>query len=134
MLDDFHRRGCEYFYKSYRLCSEHFPSSVIRWNGKKKSLSADAVPEIALDRPRKIKITATVGLDDQTEKQIDDMLVCDDTDFRLQMVDHVCRLCGEEKPGLTCIFGQHGRSLDLPKKIKFAPVTVKKTWLVLESN
>lgn len=98
------------FYKSFRICSDHFDPNDIVFDGRKKRLLQSAVPQLLLNSKS----------GDSAQPEVVGQL----KEPRVKMVQNFCRLCAEETVNLTDIFGTQGKTLNLEDKLKYFPLVV----------
>ncbi|KAK6635348.1 hypothetical protein RUM44_000599 [Polyplax serrata] len=100
------------FYKSFRICSDHFDPNDIVFDGRKKRLLQSAVPQLLLNSKS----------GDSAQPEVVGQL----KEPRVKMVQNFCRLCAEETVNLTDIFGTQGKTLNLEDKLKYFPLVLDK--------
>ncbi|KAK6639491.1 hypothetical protein RUM43_007764 [Polyplax serrata] len=100
------------FYKSFRICSDHFDPNDIVFDGRKKRLLQSAVPQLLLN---------SKSGDSAQPEDVGQL-----KEPRFKMVQNFCRLCAEETVNLTDIFGTQGKTLNLEDKLKYFPLVLDK--------
>lgn len=117
ILDLYEKIGTLQFYKSCRICSDHFDPKYIVFDGRKKRLLYCAVPQIFninKNSDTRVKNTSII-------KEVENDY---DATFKLKLVENLCRLCAEENRNLTDIYGWRGRKMELENKLKHLPIEI----------
>lgn len=112
-MKSYSEHGTLQFYKSFRICSDHFDPKDILFDGRKKRLLQTAVPQFFL-RQKPIIASPKKAIHDINSNNM----------FKFKLVQNLCRLCAKENRNLTDIFEGQGKTLNLEKKLKYFPLVV----------